>query len=127
MKTRLLKYLGDFSLFISGFFQDSLNRKIIDLDYYVAMGGGAYHQLSSSTNFKKQPELFSKIFSELASRFVQWVDVITEVSEVSQFQTASDLLRLYEKFLRTGSQRMRELLSRQGIFANEGWGSKYCQ
>ena len=41
MKARLLKYLGDFSLFISGFFQDSLNRKIIDLDYYVAMGGGA--------------------------------------------------------------------------------------
>jgi len=126
MKARLLKYLGDFSLFISGFFQDSLTRKLIDLDYYVAMGGGAYHQLSSLSVFKKQQDLFSMIFSDLASRFVQWVDVISEVSEASQFQTASDLLRLYEKFLRTGSMRMRELLTKQGIFANEDWRSKYC-
>jgi hypothetical protein len=54
------------------------------------------------------------------------VDVISEVSEAGQFQTASDLLRLYEKFLRTGSMRMRELLTKQGIFANEDWRSKYC-
>jgi len=127
MKARLLKYLGDFSLFISGFFQDSLSRKIVDLDYYVAMGGGAYHQLSSLTGFKKQPELFSMIFSELASRFVQWVDVISEVSEASQMITPSDLLRLYEKFLKTGSDRMRELLTQHGIFANEGWMTKYRQ
>lgn len=124
-KAQLLKYLGDFSLFISGFFQDSLNRKIVDLDYYMAMGGGAYHQLSSLSVFKSQPELFSKIFSELASRFVQWVDVISEVSEASQISTQADLLRLYEKFLRTGSMRLREMLARQGVFPNENWMTKY--
>ena len=65
------------------------------------------------------------IFSELASRFVQWVDVITEVSEASQINAPSDLLRLYEKFLRTGSQRMREILAREGIFPNQNWATRY--
>ena len=33
-KQGLLKKLGDRSLYISGFFGDSLNRKIVDIDYY---------------------------------------------------------------------------------------------
>src|SRR5947209_4435560 len=35
----LLKRLGDSSLYISGFFGDSLSRKVVDIDYYVDMGG----------------------------------------------------------------------------------------
>ena len=124
-RARLLKYLGDFSLFISGFFQDSLSRKLVDVDYYISMGEGAYQQLSSLGAFRKQQELFSMIFSELSSRFVQWVDVITEVSEASLIQSQADLLRLYEKFLRTGSDRMREILSQHGIFPNRDWSSRY--
>ena len=115
-KTQTLKYLGDFSLFVSGYFQDSLNRKVVDLDYYISMGGGAYAQLS--TVHKKQ-EIFSQIFSELADRFVQWMDVISEVSEVSQLTNQTDLLRLYEKWLRTGSERIKDLLTKQGIFPDE--------
>src|SRR5205823_991616 len=33
-----LRNLGDFSLFTSGFFSDSLRRRAVDLDYYVSMG-----------------------------------------------------------------------------------------
>ena len=36
-----LKQIGDVSLFISGFFSDSLRRKLVDVDYYVSIGGGA--------------------------------------------------------------------------------------
>lgn len=118
-RTQTLKYLGDFSLFVSGFFQDSLNRKVVDLDYYVSMGGGAYAQLSSLATAHKKQELFGQIFSELAERFVQWMDVISEVSETSQLNNQTNLLRLYEKWLRTGSERMKELLAKQGIFPDE--------
>src|SRR6185312_6502231 len=34
-KVDLLKKLGDRSLYISGFFGDSLERKIVDIDYYA--------------------------------------------------------------------------------------------
>ncbi len=126
-KMKMLKHMGDFSLLIAGFFQDSLNRKLVDLDYYIAMGGVAYQQLSTLNVYKKNQALFSMIFSELASRFVKWVDVLSEVSEESQITTHADILRLYEKFLRTGSDRLRSMLTHKGIFANTSWESTYSQ
>ena len=41
-----LKQIGDLSLFVSGFFADSLPRKLVDVDYYVSIGGTAYTALS---------------------------------------------------------------------------------
>ena len=38
-RARMLRSLGDLSLFLSGFFSDSVGRKLVDLDYYRAMGG----------------------------------------------------------------------------------------
>mgnify|MGYP001572420538 CR=1 FL=1 len=43
---KCFKDLGDFTLFISGFFADSLNRKLIDLDYYKIIGESSYSNLS---------------------------------------------------------------------------------
>src|SRR5690349_8945105 len=41
-----LRRIGDMSLFVSGFFADSLRRKLVDVDYYVNIGGYAYTALS---------------------------------------------------------------------------------
>ena len=40
-----LRNLGDFSLFMSGFFSDSFRRRAVDVDYYVSMGEYAYGSL----------------------------------------------------------------------------------
>lgn len=45
-RTHALQRLGDVSLFMSGFFADALADKIVDVDYYISMGEGAYHSLS---------------------------------------------------------------------------------
>ncbi len=126
-KTETLKYLGDFSLFVSGYFQDSLNRKIVDLDYYISMGEGAYAQLSSLTTQTKRQMIFSGIFSNLADHFVQWMDVISEVSETAQLKHQANLLRLYEKWLRTGSERIKEKLVKEGIFPDERLNTNFIQ
>src|SRR5262252_5515290 len=55
-----LKEIGDVSLFVSGFFSDSLNRKLVDVDYYVAIGGCAYSALS-----RVETDTFSPVFAEL--------------------------------------------------------------
>src|SRR5438477_2040413 len=34
-----LKQIGDAALFVSGFFSDSLRRKLVDVDYYMTIGG----------------------------------------------------------------------------------------
>jgi len=127
VKARLLRYLGDFSLLIAGFFQDSLSRKIVDIDYYMSMGGAAYSQLSTLNVFKQRQAVFNQIFGELSERFVKWVDVISEVSEASHINSHQNLLRLYEKWVRTGSDRLRDLLSQKGILPVEGLKGDFIQ
>jgi len=108
-----LKQIGDVSLFISGFFSDSLNRKLVDVDYYVAIGGYAYGTLS-----RVETDTFSPVFAELAAKFVGFVDVLSEVSERSSCASNSDVLRLYEKWLKTGSPRSGQLLAERGVVPN---------
>ena len=105
-----LKQIGDLSLFISGFFADSLNRKLVDVDYYVSIGGTAYTALS-----RYETDAFSPVFAELADNFVRFVDVLSEVSERASLGSNGDLLRLYERWLRTGSRRSGQLLAERGV------------
>ena len=37
-RNQALQRLGDLALFIAGIFTDSLNRKLVDVDYYIGMG-----------------------------------------------------------------------------------------
>src|SRR3990170_3070025 len=108
-----LKQIGDFSLFISGFFSDSLTRKLVDVDYYVSIGGTAYTALS-----RHETDAFSAVFAELAENFIRFVDVLSEVSERAACCSNADLLRLYERWLKTGSRRSGQLLAERGVVPN---------
>jgi hypothetical protein len=109
MQQVLLRRLGDVCLMMTGFFADSLKRKVVDVDYYAGMGGAAYWQLSCNTSVG-QP-----VYKELSVRFKTFSDVLGEMSERSGLQSNGDLLRLYEKWLYTGSDRLKNLLSEHGI------------
>jgi hypothetical protein len=117
-----LREVGDVALFVAGFFSDSLNRKIVDLDYYIALGGYAYGSLS-----RQEEETFAEAYGELSEKFVAFVDVLSEVSEQSGLAPNSDLLRLYEKWLRTGGRRDGARLVERGIVPNRSIGSRFVQ
>jgi hypothetical protein len=117
-----LRNLGDFSLFMSGFFPDSFHRKIVDVDYYVSMGEYAYGSLG-----RRDTDAFGEVFSELARKFVAYMDVLSYVSEHSGARSSTDVLRLYEKWLRTGSARDGQRLIDQGILPNSSIGPKFLQ
>lgn len=107
-----LKHVGDSSLFISGFFSDSLRRGIVDVDYYVSLGGYAYRSLVHAD------DTMSPVFEELSHKFVAFVDVLSDVSARASLTNDADLLRLYEKWVRTGSRRNGDLLAEKGIVPN---------
>lgn len=117
-----LRQIGDASLFISGFFADSLNRRLVDVDYYIALGGYAYGSLG-----RRDEDGCATIFAELARKFVGYVDVLSEVSERTALTSNGELLRLYEKWLRTGSRRNGQLLVERGIVPNASIGSRFLQ
>jgi hypothetical protein len=108
---RHLKRLGDTSLFVSGFFGDSLARSVVDVDYYISMGERAYDALSA----KYGPSGTHELFGELAERFAQFVDLFAEIAELSDLSSNRGLLRLYERFLLTGSERVAERLRQKGV------------
>ncbi len=116
---RNLKRLGDTSLFVSGFFGDSLARSLVQVDYYIAMGERAYDALAEDA---RGPVGAQELFGELAERFPQFVDLFAEIAELSQLRSNRGLLRLYERFLLTGSQRVAERLRERGValFAGPG-------
>jgi hypothetical protein len=114
-QVQLLKTLGDRALYVSGFFSDSLARQVVDIDYYVHMGEMAYGRLAGVMKSGARPSAYGELFDELASRFPAFVEVLMEVSEGLALTTNSGLLRLYERWLRTGSRRVAEQLSREGI------------
>lgn len=112
MKQRAgLKQVGDVSLFVSGFFSDSLRRKLVDVDYYATIGGFAYHTLSS----RYERDALARVFAELGDKFIAFADILTEVSERACCTTNRDLLRLYEKWQKTGSRRSGQVLVERGV------------
>jgi hypothetical protein len=118
-----LRNLGDFSLFMSGFFSDSFRRKAVDIDYYKSMGEYAYGSLSRSEH-----DAFAEVFGELARKFVGFMDVLAHVSDRTTAGTTEvDVLRLYEKWLRTGSARDGQRLIDRGLVPNQSIGPRFLQ
>ena len=117
-----LRRVGDQSLFISGFFSDSLNRSLVDVDYYIQLGEHAYGSLA-----RQADGTFGDVFDELAAKFPAFVDVLGEVSERTAMTSNGDLLRLYEQWLRTRSRRSGDLLAARGIVPNASIGDRFIQ
>ena len=110
-----LRRLGDVSLFIAGFFAQSFARKLIDIDYHIAMGGRAYGTLADNLRGSIRGQAFAAMFLELAQKFQRLVDVLNEVAEMAHTHTDKDILRLYEIWMKTGSPRAFAILQRLGV------------
>lgn len=113
-RNRGLQRLGDVSLFVAGFFAQSFARKLIDIDYHIAMGGRAYGALADSMT-RGRGKVLGQVFAELAEKFQPMVDALNDVSETSYRHTDKDVLRLYEIWMKTGSRRSYEILRKLGV------------
>jgi len=113
LRIELLKKLGDRSLYISGFFGDSLQRKLVDVDYYIDMGCMAYGALADCA----REDTASRVYREFARRFLHYVDVLTDISTRAKASDEANILRLYELYARTGSSAARERLIEKGLIA----------
>ncbi len=109
----LLRTTADTALFVSGFFADSLPGGPSDLRYYASLGGRAYAHLGRE--HEREDPSGTSVFQELSGRFRQFVDVLSEVSEKTRLTTPLSVVRLYERWLATGSARAAALLAEQGI------------
>ncbi len=114
----LLKLSGDLALFLSGIFSDSFKRQTVDVDYYGTLGGRAYATVAVTCHSREQ----ARLFEELATHFGRFVDVLAEVSEHCGLTDSADVLRLYERWLKSGSLSSAEKLRQLGVPLTGGSG-----
>lgn len=110
-RAALLRRLGDTALYVSGFFADSLAHGLVDVDYYAEMGGRAYGVLGDSVPARPA----ASVFHELAEKFLRVTDLFGEISERTAIHTDTGLVRLYDRYVKTGSERLRRLLADSGV------------
>ena len=95
-----LRRLGDTARGVSGCFGDSLARRSVDVDYYIAMGERAYGTLAETERG------LVDLYRELAARFGLFVDLFAEIAELSDLRSNRGLVRLYRRFLATRAARV---------------------
>lgn len=106
-----MKVLADKALYMSGFFGDSLQKNSVDLDYYMGIGASAYSNLASWT----KEETTANVYHTFSKKFIDFAELLNYISDKSALQSEQNILRLYERYMRTGSELAREKLIELGV------------
>ncbi|SEU07399.1 hypothetical protein SAMN05443639_107127 [Stigmatella erecta] len=116
-RIRTFRRLGDVSLYKAGFFAGSLNSSAVGPDYYIQMGGTAYGQLADMAPGAG----FAEVYRELCSKFRVLVEVLEEIAARGMVQGGpSGTLKVYETWVRTGSNRLERVLVDAGMLVPKG-------
>lgn len=118
-----MQWVGDLSLFTLGFFPERIERSLVDMDFYSAVGGQAY-QRAGQIRESLANERILNIYFELATRFDELKEVLAEFSDRQLLGSEKDRLKLYEKWLAERSPRIKRMLAEVGIIAE---GAPYAK
>lgn len=118
-----LKNLGDGTLYVAGFFGDHLEARGVNDGFVASIGGFAYR--TAANMLRGGSMTLVDIYGELAERFRTFVEVLAEVAERTSFspRTNAGALKLYEKWLRTGNDRLARELVAQGLTPTKSIGT----
>lgn len=119
-RRRQLREVGDTSLFVSGFWSESFARRIVDVDYYIGMGGTAYSELArTGDGWARDP--YGSVYGELAEKFPRFVSVLELLSRyLMPASTPQDIVKLYDRFKTTGSRWAASRLAALGVVVPAG-------
>jgi len=120
-----LRSLGDGILYSSGFFGDHFEARGVDHNYIIGLGAMAYEN-ASAIIVAPSRESPLDVFRELAAKFAAFVAVLADVADatVAQgIQSSKNLVKLYERWLLTRSDRLADALSSHGFVTPRGVGS----
>lgn len=110
-RVKVLEKVGDTSLYVTGFFAASFERKIVSADYYMNLGRAAYQELAVRLSGASS---IGEIYSELADKFPRFVDVLGEMRKRIDL-AQRDVTTLYEQWLVTRSEWVEKRLRELGV------------
>jgi hypothetical protein len=117
-----LRTIGDGILYGCGFFSDHFEARGVDPKYLHGLGTRAYGAASSMLK-RGIEEGGSDLFGELSDNFDRFVDVVAEVADATiamGIESPRGLLKVYERWLRTGSETLASALTSRGMMPTRG-------
>jgi len=119
-KRERLREVGDTSLFLSGFWAESFARRLVDVEYYIGLGGCAYGELArTGLGWRRDP--YGDVYGTLAENFARFVEVLTIISRrLMPPSGPRDVIKLYERWLRTRSSWAARRLAALGVLPQRG-------
>ncbi len=123
-----LRSLGDGVLYVSGFFGEHLEMRGVELGYVSSVGARAYESAGSLLRRAGAqadggaPDLFREL-SENFSMFVRLLGHVSDSLFASSAHTPTAVLKLYERWLRSGSRDLAEALAARGMVPLRGDGT----
>jgi hypothetical protein len=121
-----LRVLGDGVLYGCGFFADHFEARGVDAKYVRGLGTRAYGAAGSilrhgpgDGSTTRGPDLFA----ELAQNFDAFVSVLADVADATVaagVESSRGLLKAYERWLKTGSDRLATALTARGVMPTRG-------
>jgi len=120
-----LRTLGDGVLYGCGFFRDHFEKRGVDEAYLFGIGATAYQNaaLILRRGAEDEAQQSLDVFGELAKKFDAFVSVIADVADSTVAMSAAssrNVLRMYERWLKTGSDRLAKSLSDHGLVPTRG-------
>jgi hypothetical protein len=125
-----LRSLGDGVLYAVGFFGDHVDQKRLDRSYMLSVGSSAYDHASAMlrSGSSPRPDAVSQgpdVLAELSIKFERFVEVLADVADGTIASSAHDersVVKLYERWMRSGSTRLAQELGTRGIVPTRGAG-----
>ncbi len=111
-RIRTLRRLGDQSLYTAGFFQASLQDRVVGPDYYMQMGRKAYAAIAELSPHGS----FSVVYQELEQKFSALVGVLKEISARGQMASGPrGQMQVFESWMKSGDARLESMLIDAGM------------
>lgn len=101
-----LRAIGDGVLYTAGFFGDHFERRGVDPKFVCMLGARAYGSVSAMLGVPTTLD----VFGELANKFDAFVVVLGDVADQATARSTPGLVRLYERWLKTRSDRLADVL-----------------
>jgi hypothetical protein len=115
-RIRILRRLGDVSLYKAGFFASALRGSVVGQGYTIDMGRAAYGQIAVLARGG-----FAQVYDELGRKFRPLVEMLEGIAaRASARSSPAGVLRVYESWQRTGSDTLESVLVDAGLLPRGG-------